>query len=158
MNPFSEITINDMPNEDLRWIAEDCGILMASSLLVHFGKGISIYIPKFEPDDWKNIRIQDLPTDDMRLVAEKCGIELVQKLIKNFNQLRIYIPRLETTQWAKNYIKKTYNGSNAKRIATDLGVSERFIYLCIRPAERSSNKVNEYAFIDGCRQENLFGV
>jgi hypothetical protein len=156
MNPFEEITVDDMPTDDLKWIAEDCGLPMASALLFHFGKGISIYIPSFKPIDWKKIIIDTLPNDDMKLVAEKCGIQIVRKLIENFPQSVIYFPRLETTKWAINYIQKHYNGSNAKRLAAALGVSDRFIYKCMQSQIRKPQKGPDgFVYIDGHRQEKM---
>jgi hypothetical protein len=157
MNIFKNMKIEDMPTEDLRWMAEDFGIDVIAQLFLHFGKGITIYIPKFEPKNWQAIKIDDLPSDDMKLVAEKCGISIVKKLTMGFPQYRFYIPRIETTEWAKKYIRNTYNGSNAKRIASDLGVSERFVYKSILKIQaKAAIKVKDgYEYIDGCRQEKI---
>jgi hypothetical protein len=156
MTPFDNIKIEDMPNEDLRWIAEDCGLAAASALLLHFGKGITLYIPKFEPEDWKKVSIENLPNDDMRLVAEKCGLDITRHLLEKFPQSVVYIPRLETTQWARNYAKKNYDGSNAKRLAAALGVSERYIYKCQHAVFNNKNSLSKKSeIIDGYRQEKL---
>jgi hypothetical protein len=156
MTPFDTIKIEDMPNEDLRWIAEDCGLQVAAALLLHFGKGITLYIPKFELEDWKKVRIEDLPNDDMRLVAEKCGLATTQKLLEKFPQMIVYIPRLETTQWARNYAKQNYDGTNAKRLAAVLGVSERYIYKCQHTVSNNvKNVFKKGETIDGYKQEKL---
>jgi hypothetical protein len=156
MTPFDTIKIEDMPNEDLRWIAEDCGLQTASALLLHFGKGINLYIPKFEPENWEKVKIENLPNDDMRLVAEKCGLSTTRKLLEKFPQMIVYIPRLETTQWARNYAKQNYDGSNAKRLAAALGVSERYIYKCQHSVSNNEKAMSKKdGIIDGYKQEKL---
>jgi hypothetical protein len=157
VNPFDEITNNDMPNEDLRWIADDCGLAIASLLLSHFGKGITLYIPKFVPGDWSKVTLENLPNDDMRLVGETCGVETAKKLMEKFPQSIIYVPRIETTPWARAYIRKHYDGSNAKRLAAALGVSDRYIYKCMHDLVSNRRPVvkDGFEYIDGCRQEKL---
>ncbi|HDH51240.1 MAG TPA: hypothetical protein ENH31_00450 [Nitrospirae bacterium] len=43
---LNELTIEDMPNQDMRLVAEACGIEIAVKLLQELG-GIGINIPKF---------------------------------------------------------------------------------------------------------------
>jgi hypothetical protein len=126
------IRAEDMPNEDLQIIAADCGISVAVALLLNFGKGITLYVPHFEPEAWDKVKIEELPNDDMQLVAEKCSMSVVRKLVENFEQAVLYVPRLENSSWARLYILKGYDGHNAKRLATTLGVSERYVYKCLK--------------------------
>lgn len=41
----NEIKIEDLPNKDMRLVAESCGVEVALSLLKHMS-GVSLYIPK----------------------------------------------------------------------------------------------------------------
>jgi hypothetical protein len=135
---LAEMKIEDFSfSEDLRWIAEDCGLAAAAALLLHFGKGISLYIPGPHEEDLETVKPDALPNDDMKLVAEKCGPEVARRLIDKFAQTIIYVPRIETTTWARSYIQAHYNGKNAKRLAATFGVSERYIYKCVSKREAS---------------------
>jgi hypothetical protein len=130
---LAELKIEDFSfSEDLRWIAEDCGLAAATALLLCFGKGITLYIPGFDEDKLPDVQAENLPNDDMKLVAEKCGIEIARSLIEKFSQTAVYVPRIETTAWAKEYIRSHYTHKNAKRLAQAFGVSDRFIYKCIK--------------------------
>jgi hypothetical protein len=157
MNAFSDLTAQDMPTDDLRWIAEECGIETASALLKHFGKGIVLYIPRFKPVDWKKVSAADMVNDDLRLILENCGMETVKKLVECMPQSSIYIPRLETTKWARNYVRKHYDGSNAKRLATMLGVSDRYIYKCMHEVARTAKRAADgHVYFNGIRNGDLF--
>jgi hypothetical protein len=125
------ISITDLPNDDLRWIAEDCGIETCVALLLNF-PGISLYIAGVQSEKVENITPENLPNEDMQLVAEKCGLEIARQLLKKFGQTIIYVPRISTTAWARSYIRSHYSGQNAKRLASTFGVSERYIYKCIK--------------------------
>lgn len=126
-----------MPNEDLKWVAEDCGVDVASALLSSFGSGITLYIPGPSHEGEKKIKIEDMPNDDMKLVAEKCGIKIARRLIDNFSQCLIYIPRMENTPWVREQIRKRYNGHNARRLACFFETSERFIYKCMKEKSKA---------------------
>jgi hypothetical protein len=125
---LNKLKPEDMPNDDLRWIAADCGIDVAIRLIRTFGHGIFIYVPQFSCENWNKVKPEDLPNEDMRLVARFCGIEVAKALLQHFQVAHIYIPQLETTEWAKRFIKETYDGRNAKLLAIMLGTSDRFIY------------------------------
>lgn len=79
--------------------------------------------------DWiKDIEIGDLLDNDAQLIAEHCGIEVLMKLWKCVPGLNIYVSTKPLTEAKKRYIRKFYNGNNAKQLALLLNVSERFVY------------------------------
>jgi Mor family transcriptional regulator len=116
----------DMPNEDTRWIAESCGIEVAMKMMKNLG-GISLYIPKSTVTE-NTRRTSDLPNEDTRLIANYCGVVIAVKILQEFPQSLLRIPKLEYSDWAKKLIKKHFNGTNAKRLAVELCVSESFVY------------------------------
>ena len=78
---------------------------------------------------WKQVGIEDMPNEDMRLVAELCGLEVAVALLRNMSGISIYIPKPGANlRFIRRFVKRFYNGHNAKLLAVELDVSERFIY------------------------------
>ena len=73
------------------------------------------------------ITIDDMPNDDMRLVAETVGLEMAVTLMQHMGGITLSIPKLGMKKVAIRVIQKQYNGSNGKRLALKLGVTERFV-------------------------------
>lgn len=149
----------DMPNEDTTWIAESCGIEIAMKIMKNLG-GISLYIPKCTINE-NTRKTADLPNEDTRLIANYCGVSVAVKILIEFPQTLLRIPKLEYSDWAKKLIKKHFNGTNAKRLAVELCVSESFVYKYSKRVlsdKKKSDSNSRFQIINGVKVEkiNLF--
>ncbi len=78
---------------------------------------------------WKQMGIEDMPNQDMRLVAELCGLDVAISLLRNMSGVSIYIPKVESNiNFIRRFVKRFYNGNNAKIIAIELDIGERLVY------------------------------
>lgn len=75
----------------------------------------------------ERISIEDMPNDDMRLVAETIGIEHAVALMQHLSGLSIYIPKNSMKRIYRRIIKTRCNGSNARRLAVELGLTESYV-------------------------------
>ncbi len=92
-------------------------------------------------DFFGNLSIEDMPSEDLKLVARACGVEVAAKLLEELPGVTLYVPKSGITQVKKNYIRKSFNGRNAKKLAIETGYSEVHLYAIIRegkamPGER----------------------
>ena len=72
--------------------------------------------------------IKHLSSDSL-LIYKECGIEVLIKLWEKFGGgLPFYLSNEPLTKLKKIYVKQAYNGNNAKLLAMELNVCERFIY------------------------------
>ncbi len=79
--------------------------------------------------DWiKEIEIDDLLVGDTKLIAEYCGLDTLIKLWENLPSMSLFISTRPLTEAKRRYIRKYYDGTNAKRLAALLEISERFVY------------------------------
>lgn len=67
-------------------------------------------------------------SSDSLLIYQECGVEVLVKLWEKFGGMPFYISNEPLTKLKKIYVKQAYNGTNAKRLAMELNVCERFIY------------------------------
>lgn len=72
MDFLSQLTVEDMPNEEMRWVAEDCGLDVAIEMIRHL-RGIRVYVPNIEFEILPGVP-EEMPNDEMCLVAEMCGV------------------------------------------------------------------------------------
>jgi hypothetical protein len=128
-----------MPNQEMRWVAEDCGLDVAIEMIRRL-RGVKIYVPNRKP--CADIEVPaDMPNDDIRVVAEYCGMDVANKLLGNMGGCFISIPR--QGPWCTRFILKHYNGKNVSRLALHLGVSANYVYKVIRASSRGKpNKKN----------------
>ncbi|MEQ8170275.1 MAG: Mor transcription activator family protein [Candidatus Eremiobacterota bacterium] len=92
-------------------------------------------------DFFDGLSIEDMPSEDLKLVARACGVEVAAKLLKELPGVTLYVPKSGITQVKKNYIRKSFNGTNAKKLAIETGYSEVHLYAIVRegktmPGER----------------------
>jgi Mor family transcriptional regulator len=91
-------------------------------------------------DFFGGLSIEDMPTEDLKLVARACGPDVAAKLLKELPGVTLYIPRSGITQVKKNYIRKNFNGSNAKKLAIETGYSEMHLYAIVRGEQGTAGK------------------
>jgi Mor family transcriptional regulator len=94
----------------------------------------------------ENITIDDMPNQDMKLVAELCGIDVAVKLLQELGGVGIMIPKFGFRKVIQKYICDNFDGTNAKRLALELGVSLRFIYTCCDAGRDDSRQTS---FLEG---------
>jgi len=94
------------------------------------------------------IEFEDLLTSDMKLIAERCGIDVLKSLLANLPKLHIYMSERPLVEAQKRYIDRFYRQGNAKEIAANLGVSERFVYQVHRELIRRRHQLK--------KEKNLF--
>lgn len=91
--------------------------------------------------DWlKEIEIKDLLSNDSLLVAEHCGMSVLVKLWECVPGLSLYISTKPLIEAKKRYIRKFYNGSNAKQLAIKLDISERFVYEVLANTDKKDER------------------
>jgi len=80
--------------------------------------------------DWirKIDNLKDILDGDPKDIAECCGVEVLISLWENFPKMSLYISTGSIKKAQRQYVRKFFNGVNAREIARELNVSERFIY------------------------------
>ena len=79
--------------------------------------------------DWiKEIELDDILSGDVRLIADSCGLDVLIRLWEECPSLSLYISTVPLNEARRRYIRRHYNGSNAKELAARLGVSDRFVF------------------------------
>lgn len=124
MDFLSQLTVDDMPNQEMRWVAEDCGLDVAIEMIRRL-RGVRVYVPSMDLDKPPQTPV-DMPNEDMQLVAELCGLELAMKLLDKMAGVTISIPQKALP--INSLIISNFNGRNANRLAIQLGVSRSFVY------------------------------
>lgn len=85
-------------------------------------------------------------TNDMQLVSEIIGDELTMKLIANLGGVSVYIPRPDHA--VIRYFHEQF-GSDPKKTAQRLGVSERTVY---RAIENMKDDKRQLSIFDALKQ------
>jgi Mor family transcriptional regulator len=88
----------------------------------------------------KDIDIEDLLTNDSQLIYEHCGMDVLIKLWECIPGLNLYISTKPLVEAKKRYIRKFYNGANAKQLAIKLDVSERFVYEALQQTDAKDER------------------
>lgn len=73
-----------------------------------------------------SIKIEDLP-GDVRWIAESLGVETTVRLILEFSGICLYIPKSAKRLLLQRYVQLAYDGTNTKRLAVELDVSDNTI-------------------------------
>lgn len=69
-------------------------------------------------------------------IADEIGIEPTLKLFQSFNGQQLFLPKkLYNSEFVYNYIKNNYNGKNMKKIAKELGYTERRLWQILQENE-----------------------
>jgi hypothetical protein len=121
---LSQLTVEDMPNQEMRWVAEDCGLDVAIEMIRRL-RGARVYVPNIDLDNAPQTP-EDMPNSEMRLVAEMCGLEIAMKLLRQMGGVTISIPI--RAAWTTKIIRNNFNGDNACRLAVLLGISRSRVY------------------------------
>lgn len=74
------------------------------------------------------IEVEDLPTENLQRVAKTIGISNLKVLMLKCGGMVLHIPKTYSKIYYRKYIEKNWNGKNAKKIASDLGVTERTVH------------------------------
>jgi len=75
-----------------------------------------------------DLEIEQALEGDLGLVYQLCGKETALRLLEHMAGLNIYVSGKTIKKLQRLYIKKYYNGNNIKKIASELKVSERYVY------------------------------
>lgn len=99
-------------------------------------------------NEWiKDIDIEKHLEGDLLMIYEICGLDTLMVLMENLSKITIYISEKPLVSAKKEYIKKNFNGHNAKELAIKLRVSEKFVTETIH-ATRKKSKHPEPSFFD----------
>jgi len=79
-------------------------------------------------------------TNDMQLLQEVIGTELTMKVIASLSGISLYIPKPD---YSVIRFYHTQLGSNVKRTAQKLGVSERMVYRALKN-DQPDNQLSIY--------------
>ena len=92
---------------------------------------------KFE---WlKKIEWKDLLTDDLRLVESVVGEEATLELIQRLGGYQFFVSQKPLREAQKRYIKKFYNGFNARKIGLEVGASESLVRAAISETHKGAS-------------------
>lgn len=79
-------------------------------------------------------------TGDTEMIVQFCGLDFLITLWTHFPSINLFISSKPLIEAKKRYIKKNYNGSNAKYLAKILRCSERFIYEAVDDSQKPRKK------------------
>lgn len=65
---------------------------------------------------------------DMRIIADSCGMDVFITLFEEFRKSRIHFSEAALAPMKIEYIKKHYNGKNARELSKILDVGIEYIY------------------------------
>jgi Mor family transcriptional regulator len=88
----------------------------------------------------KEVKMEDLKfSNDMQMLSEIIGKELTIKVIAHMSGINIYIPKpdYQVIQYYHDQL-----GSNVKKTAQHLGVSERMVYRAIAAKDNEERQLN----------------
>ena len=72
--------------------------------------------------EWK-----DLLTEDLKLIESVVGEEAILKLMQGLGGYQFFISQKPLREAQKRYIKKFYNGFNARKVGLEVRASESFV-------------------------------
>lgn len=108
---------DDLPNDDLKFIAGECGIETARNFLRYF-RGAVLYIPQ---------KVLCL-SPSLKQLLNVFGRRELGQIIDKVGGMKVTVPMKFSTHFARKYINDNFNGSNISELAIDLGLSQRTIY------------------------------
>ena len=88
-------------------------------------------------DIFREFTLEDLPSDEMRWVAASIGLPSTIKLIQDLQGIRIDFPKMALKRVIHRYIQKKYDGTNAKLLARQFNLCERWIYKICNKKEKA---------------------
>jgi len=77
---------------------------------------------------------------DMKLVFENCGIDTVISLLEGLPSINVYISSASVTKAQKAYIEKHFDGNNQKKLALEIGCSERLVFQTTKEAQKKRHE------------------
>ena len=116
MLDYSQLTYEDLPNGDLKLIAQECDLETAICMLKNL-PGVAVYVNNISMD-----------SDGMRLIIDRCGEDVASKLQSKISGMTIVIPKSPPRRLILKYIHENWNGSNVKSLAIEIGISERTVF------------------------------
>ncbi|MDD3466007.1 MAG: hypothetical protein PHE67_02570 [Campylobacterales bacterium] len=75
----------------------------------------------------EEVEFDDLLEGDTALIAEYCGLDTLKKLWEVLPSVNLYISTKPLDKAKKRYIQKNFDGTNIKKLAVELEVSEKFV-------------------------------
>lgn len=84
------------------------------------------------PKMLETLSMDDLPNEGLRYIAAACGMEIAKSLIVHCPGLEFRIPMRPNRIAAKRHIEINWDGANAKALARETGMSQRFVYDVLR--------------------------
>lgn len=132
MNSEIEITVDDMPNEDLKLIAKIIGVDIAIAM-VETMPGAQIQIPKNYIKGSCQIKFIENCFYKMNLTDDNISLDekvkqFVGDLQKEYGGLSIYIPTTGRSSIYRRAIIAEFDGTNANDLCVRYGVSRKHIY------------------------------
>ena len=132
MRPDTEITVDDMPNEDLKLIAKILGVEIAIAM-VETMPGAQIQIPKNYIKESNQIRFIENCFYRMNLIDKNVSLEekvkeFVTALQQEYGGLTVNIPSSGRSFMYRRKIIQEFNGTNANDLCVRYGVSRKHIY------------------------------
>ena len=117
MRIYDMLEYDDLPNDDLKFIAGECGIETARDFLRYF-RGAVLYIPQ---------KVLCL-SPSLKQLLNVFGRRELGRIIDKIGGMKVTVPMKFSPQFAKKYIDKNFTGDNISELAIDLGLSHRTIY------------------------------
>lgn len=119
-----DVHIDDMPNSDMRMVAEFCGLETALVLLKEL-PGVKLIIPKCGPG-------LSVVLKGMQIVYDKCGQTVADALLRELPGIALNIPKFGFKYIVVRYIRKNYRPGDARLLALQCCVTERFVYTVMK--------------------------
>lgn len=83
--------------------------------------------------DWlKEIDFEKYLTEDMKKLLELVGLDVFIKLVERYKGRSLYITSDPFRGAKPIYVLKNFDGKNVKKIARDLGVTTKTIYIYVK--------------------------
>jgi Mor family transcriptional regulator len=83
-------------------------------------------------------------TGDLGLIVQECGLEVAVSLVVKFGGTQLNIPKYGLKQTVERYVRSHYNGTNAKTLALQCGITERQVFKIV---EAGSTKGDQYSLV-----------
>jgi hypothetical protein len=117
MRIYDLIEYEDLPNDDLKIIAGECGIEIARDFMRYF-RGTVLYIPQ---------KVLCLSPSLKQMLAV-FGRRELSNIIDKVGGMKVLVPKNFSQSFVRRYVSDNFNGNNIAELAMDLGLSHRSIY------------------------------
>lgn len=88
----------------------------------------------------REIEFEDLLEKDAELIHAHCGLEVLCNLWQNLPGITLYLSEKSLFEIKKRYIRKHHDGTNVKKLAALLQVSEKFVYEALAETDKKDDR------------------